>query len=54
MTEEEQAEMFYEQQRQEEEAYLSECGACPNCNQGVHVTDLGETDGKVYCINCKP
>lgn len=32
---------------------LDEYGSCPNCNaQGIHISELGEENGKVCCLHC--
>lgn len=51
MNEEEQQQLDY--QMQQEQEYLSECGACPNCGSGCHISDLGkEADGQICCRFC--
>lgn len=41
-----------EQQQAEEDAYLAECGPCPNCNTPAHQSELGDCGGIICCFHC--
>jgi len=41
-----------ENQRQEEENYLNECGNCPNCGSFCHTSEMGNEGGTICCKNC--